>query len=279
MASRWASGRTCRAYVLLPTPLMPSRKKALRVNVGLRVAGTGWGHSARRTARPPHRRLDLHNQLAGCVHRHRQHTDLAQVQPHPHNIGSHRGPPGSLIISITDSSRASTPQRGPSTTPLPTFTRRLFFFSPLELLGLATGARSVEAIDALPLGWLRETINTHSDLLSVATVWSRGLVSIAAQQVGAQPVAADPILPKVPIDAALLLWLDLLGHEIRPAVISADAATSRREFLKTAATTEPDLRSTAERAIFAIALHDAVLSTVGGIEILEPARERGERGG
>ena len=145
--------------------------------------------------------------------------------------------------------------------------RNSFFFSPLELLGLATGARSVEAIDALPLGWLRETINTHSDLLSVATVWSRGLVSIAAQQVGAQPVAADPILPKVPIDAALLLWLDLLGHEIRPAVISADAATSRREFLKTAATTEPDLRSTAERAIFAIALHDAVLSTVGGIEI------------
>ena len=49
----------------------------------------------------------------------------AGVQTHPHNIGSHRGPPGSLMMSITDSSRAPTPQRGPSTTPLPTFTRRL----------------------------------------------------------------------------------------------------------------------------------------------------------
>ena len=29
------------------------------------------------------------------------------------------------MMSITDSSRAPTPQRGPSTTPLPTFTRRL----------------------------------------------------------------------------------------------------------------------------------------------------------
>ena len=30
-----------------------------------------------------------------------------------------------MIISITDSSRASTPAQGPSTTPLPMFTRRL----------------------------------------------------------------------------------------------------------------------------------------------------------
>ena len=30
-----------------------------------------------------------------------------------------------MIISITDPSRAPTPQRGPSTTPLPTFPRRL----------------------------------------------------------------------------------------------------------------------------------------------------------
>ena len=78
-----------------------------------------------RATRTPHGRLDPHPQLLGSVHNHRPHADLAQVQPHPHNIGSHRGPPGSLIISITDSSRASTPAQGPSTTPLPMFTRRL----------------------------------------------------------------------------------------------------------------------------------------------------------
>ena len=39
------------------------------------------------------------------------------------------------MMSITDSSRAPTPQRGPSTTPLPTFTRRL-------KLGVAAVARN-----------------------------------------------------------------------------------------------------------------------------------------
>ena len=78
-----------------------------------------------RATRTPHGRLDPHPQLARRVHNHREHADLAQMQTHPHNIGSHRGPPGSLIISITDSSRASTPAQGPSTTPLPMFTRRL----------------------------------------------------------------------------------------------------------------------------------------------------------
>ena len=46
------------------------------------------------------------------------------------------------MMSITDSSRAPTPQRGPSTTPLPTFTRRLkklFLDSGRD--GLAQGRR------------------------------------------------------------------------------------------------------------------------------------------
>lgn len=145
--------------------------------------------------------------------------------------------------------------------------RNSFFFSSLELLGLATGARSLEATDASPLGWLRETINAQAHLLPTATVWSRGLVSIAAQQVGAQPVTADPILPKIPLDTAVLLWLDLLDYEIMPAVISTEPPKSRQELLKAAATTEPELRSTAERGIFAIALQDAVLNAVGRIEL------------
>ena len=81
--------------------------------------------AAMQTTRPTHRRLDPHPQLLGRVHNHREYTNLAQMQPHPHDITSHRGPPGSLVLSITDSSRASTPTQGPSTTPHPTFTRRL----------------------------------------------------------------------------------------------------------------------------------------------------------
>ena len=94
-----------------------------------------------RATRTPHGRLDPHPQLARRVHNHREHADLAQVQPHPHNIGSHRGPPGSLMMSITDSSRAPTPQRGPSTTPLPTFTRRLNIFLFVSGVGVRNAGR------------------------------------------------------------------------------------------------------------------------------------------
>ena len=52
---------------------------------------------ALRAAQPPERRLDAHHQRARSVLDHLQHTDLRQVQPHCHNIASHRGPPGSLI--------------------------------------------------------------------------------------------------------------------------------------------------------------------------------------
>ena len=51
------------------------------------------------TAQPPERRLDAHHQRARSVLDHLQHTDLRQVQPHRHNIASHRGPPGSLTMT------------------------------------------------------------------------------------------------------------------------------------------------------------------------------------
>ena len=56
---------------------------------------------------------------------HPQHPYLRQMKPHRHNIGSHRGPPGSLTLNITDPSTALTPTQGPSTTPLPMNSRRL----------------------------------------------------------------------------------------------------------------------------------------------------------
>ena len=52
---------------------------------------------ALRAAQPQQRRLDAHPERARGVLDHLQHTDLRQVQPNCHNIGSHRGPPGSWI--------------------------------------------------------------------------------------------------------------------------------------------------------------------------------------
>ena len=40
-------------------------------------------------------RLDPHSQHSRSVNQHLNHTNLTQTQPHPHNINSHRGPPGS----------------------------------------------------------------------------------------------------------------------------------------------------------------------------------------
>jgi len=54
-----------------------------------------------------------------------QRPYLPKMEPHRHNIAIHRGPSWISGCDITDSSRASTPTQGPSTTPLPTFPRRL----------------------------------------------------------------------------------------------------------------------------------------------------------
>ena len=147
--------------------------------------------------------------------------------------------------------------------------RNSFFFRPLELLGLAVGAHAVEPVDSSSLEWLRETINAHAEWLPIASVWSRGIASLAAQHVGANDLATDVVIPTSPLDTAILLWLQLSGRQ--DALASLPGASScRQDLLKAAAISQPQLLGAAERAIFAIALHDAVLSTVGSIE-LHPA--------
>lgn len=143
--------------------------------------------------------------------------------------------------------------------------RNSFFFSPLELLGLATGARSAEPIDSSPLAWLRNTIDTHSDRLSRSRFWSRVLVSVAAEQLGVRPFAIEPSLPKDPLEIALSLWLNLLDDLTLSALTSYDAAESRKYLLEAAAVSEPELRGVAERGIFALALRDAVLAAIGDV--------------
>ena len=144
--------------------------------------------------------------------------------------------------------------------------RNSFFFRPLELLGLAVGSHTVEPVDSSPLDWLRETINAHADRLPIASVWSRGIASLAAQHVGANDLATDLVIPTSPLDTALLLWLQLSGRQDALASLP-DASSCRQDFLKAAAISQPQLIGAAERAIFAIALHDAVLASVGGMEL------------
>ena len=147
--------------------------------------------------------------------------------------------------------------------------RNSFFFRPLELLGLAVGAHAVERVNSSTLDWLRETINAHAEQLPIASVWSRGIASLAAQHVGASDLATDLVIPTSPLDTAIVLWLQLSGWQDALASLP-DTPSCRQDLLKAAAISQPQLLGVAERAIFAIALHDAVLSTVGGIE-LHPA--------
>lgn len=144
--------------------------------------------------------------------------------------------------------------------------RRSFFFSPLELLGLASGSRAVADVDPSPLNWLRGVINSHADRLPVESQWSRCVVSIAAHRIGAEAPATDPVIPRVALDLALLLWLELSDFGDAVAMLPS-ASDYRGDLLRMAATSEPRLLNTAEKAILAIALHDAVLTTLGGIEL------------
>ena len=148
--------------------------------------------------------------------------------------------------------------------------RNSFFFRPLELLGLAVGSQTLEPVNSSPLDWLRETINGHADRLPVTSLWSCGIASLAAQHVGANDLSTGPVNPTSPLDTALLLWLQLPERQDALASLP-DTSACRQELLKVAAVSQPQLLGEAERAIFAIALHDAVLSAVGGIE-LHPSR-------
>ena len=87
-------------------------------------------HPRRRSPSPPHPHHPHLSTRTGPLPQPRPRRTLPTT-PRPNhdltNIGASQfsAPTGSLIISITDSSRASTPAQGPSTTPLPMFTRRL----------------------------------------------------------------------------------------------------------------------------------------------------------
>lgn len=145
--------------------------------------------------------------------------------------------------------------------------RNSFFFSPLILLGLATGARSAETTDPSPLGWLRETMDTHANQLPFSTIWTRMLVLIAAKEVGAQSVALGSFSHKSPLDTALLLWLYLSDLQNLATTTSAGMPEVCRALLETAATKEIDCQGIAEQGIFLISLHNAVVATIGGIHI------------
>ena len=73
----------------------PSRHLQVADLLGAAVMHPAALEPALRTAQPQQRRLDAHHKRARGVLDHLQHTDLRQVQPHPHNIASQRGPPGS----------------------------------------------------------------------------------------------------------------------------------------------------------------------------------------
>ena len=66
------------------------------------------------------RRVARIAELAGTIE-HLQHTDLRQVQPNCHNIGSHRGPPGSLISQSPIPAGPRPPLRDPQPPRSPRF--------------------------------------------------------------------------------------------------------------------------------------------------------------
>lgn len=145
--------------------------------------------------------------------------------------------------------------------------RNSFFFSPLELLGLSVGSCSVEEIDQSARTWLRETIDAHRDRLPVSTLWSRALVTIAVRGVAARSIGGDLVIPKDPLEVALLMWLYRIDLDVAKKITSTDVSTLQARLLESAATTQHQLHGVAEHGVFLVALHETVLAAVGGLNL------------
>lgn len=145
--------------------------------------------------------------------------------------------------------------------------RNSFFFRPLELLGLAIGARILKEADSGPLEWMRQTVDGHVDRLPGATPWSQSLVTLATNHIGATVYSIEPVIPKTQLEVALLLWLHLIDDGLGRAMTTLDMPTLGRQLLEMTAISGPDLRGVAECGVFFLAMRAAVLDAVGGIEL------------
>ena len=145
--------------------------------------------------------------------------------------------------------------------------RNSFFFRPVELLGLAAGARTLAEKDDAPRRWLRDLLGAHGDLLPRSGVWSVALGALAAWCVGARWEMASRLDPRTAVDIAALLWLHLVDEDLASATTSVDRESLSRQLLERASTTHVQPHGLGEQGVLGIALQRAVAAAIGDLQL------------
>jgi len=144
--------------------------------------------------------------------------------------------------------------------------RNSFFFRPVELLGLASGAGAVAGTDPEAQRWFRELIEARGDLLARSSVWPLSLTALAAASVAAKFEMPSRLDPQDGIEAAVLFWLYLVDKGVAAATTSGDLEMLSRQLLYLASTTQLQPTSLGEQGVVYLALQRAVAAAVGALK-------------
>jgi len=145
--------------------------------------------------------------------------------------------------------------------------RNSFFFRPVELLGIAIGARAVHAVETEPINWLRALINTNTALLPTNGTWGAMLTALAHREVGDERPVQATHAPATILDAAALLWLHLVDVGLAKSLSTASREELCRRVLLDATRDGVKATGIGEAGILWIALDRAVRAAVDGADL------------
>lgn len=145
--------------------------------------------------------------------------------------------------------------------------RNSFLFRPVELLGLAVGARELVTTVDGPRAWLRQVIETHDEALASTPVLATVLNALASSLVGAAWQVPSRIDPKTTVDLAILTWLGLSDERLFDDVCVVARADVERKLLAGAINDHMAPSGLVEQGLFFIALHYVAGAAVKPVRI------------
>ena len=151
--------------------------------------------------------------------------------------------------------------------------RNSFLFRPVELLGLAVGARELAKTFDGPRAWLHEVIETHGEALASTPVLASVLNALASSLVGAAWQLPSRIDPKTTVDLAILTWLGRSDERLFDDVCVVAQADVERKLLAWAINDHMAPIGLVEQGLLFIALHSVVGAAVTPVRLdgLRPA--------
>jgi hypothetical protein len=143
--------------------------------------------------------------------------------------------------------------------------RNSFLFRPVELLGIAIGAREVATVECGPTTWLRSVIEVNGERLARTSVLSTTLNALAARRVAAAWELPHRLDPRTAVDISVLRWLTTIDEGLAADMTSVDRETLDRDLLRRAISAVASPRSLAELGVFYLSLHHAVMAAIGDL--------------